>query len=80
VSARDDFLVAFCPYCAVPCPTYTRTDLRILPHKRYSNFAESLGTCSGSDVVMPAIECGENEDPRFDPVPILLDAEGKLRP
>lgn len=82
MSNQNNFLVARCPVCAIPWPTYTRVDLRLGEHKRYpsvygpltsalDNSRVPLISCEGSGQVLGADAYGENGDPRFAP-PVRL--------
>ncbi len=60
---RDNFLVARCPECGVPWPTYTREDLRLMDHSKDADRTP----CEGSGRVLERSEYGEVGDPRFVP-------------
>ncbi len=75
---RSEFLIALCPVCAIPWPTYSREDLRLMEHDRIANKGEAptrrmmlsytpLVLCSGSGRVLDVGEYGENGDDRFAP-------------
>lgn len=66
MSYSYDFLVAICPDCGVPWPSFTRKDLRLLKHPRHTR-EKIEAECPGSLKTLSAEEYGENDDDRFAP-------------
>ena len=62
----DRFLVARCPECNVPWPTYTRSDLRLLDHDQELGSGVRI-PCPGSGRILEPAAYGENGDERFAP-------------
>lgn len=69
----DAFLIARCPVCHIPWPTYTREDLRLMPHGTERGQSDN---CAGGNRILEREAYGENGDPRFAPrVPFLTDEQ-----